>query len=340
MKRLNACIDRLMAEGKVNHIAIRVSRNDTVLADTFRSVSQPLDEQTLFDMASVSKILATTTISLIAKDRGLLDFEDPVSKFFPCPAEKREMTLRHLLTHTMGIGHKALNLEGNTYDNIAEFILNIPSDVAIGTETVYSCPGFILLGKILENVFGKPLNLLLTELITEPLGMTRTGYLPTETVNIVNSNAWTEQPGIVNDYNCRFLGRVAGNAGVFSCLADMSKFVNMLLNCGAPLFRREIYDLAVQNYTPTMSESRALGFLYADERYAQTGGLFPNGSFGHCGHTGQSVFLDPQTGLSVIILSDMTVSLEKQGNGSYRYEEVMQARHDLHNAIRQDLHEK
>ena len=94
--------------------------------------------------------------------------------------------------------------------------------------------------------------------------------------------------------------------------------------------------MAAQNHTLGMSESRGLGFLYVDERYAQTGGLFPDGSIGHCGHTGQSVFVDYRSGLYVIILSDATVSTVRK-YGKERYNEVMDMRSRLHAAIKQDM---
>ena len=112
--------------------------------------------------------------------------------------------------------------------------------------------------------------------------------------------------------------------------------MKMLLEDGAPLFSKETLDLAAGNYTEGMSESRGLGFLYVDGRYTQTGGLFPVGSIGHCGHTGQSVFLDRTCGLYVIILSDATVSTVRK-YGKEKYTEVKRMREALHAAIRADL---
>lgn len=102
------------------------------------------------------------------------------------------------------------------------------------------------------------------------------------------------------------------------------------------LIREKTLSLARQNHTPGMAESRGLGFLFVDGRYAQAGGLFPDGSIGHCGHTGQSVFVDPDRGFYVILLSDATVSTVKK-YGKENYGEVMAMRRDLHRAILQDL---
>ena len=155
-------INWLVENGIVSHIAVRVGIGDEILYDTFRG---DVDENTLFDMASVTKVIATTTLALIAIDKGLLSVDDPVDKFF---TTTKPMTVKHLLTHTMGIGHKALNKDGNTYENIAERILGIPQDLPIGADVRYSCPGFILLGKILEKIFDKPLNECFDELVATP----------------------------------------------------------------------------------------------------------------------------------------------------------------------------
>ena len=333
MYHLNEAIDDFVKSGIVSHIAVRVGRGDDILHDTFRG---GVHQKTLFDMASVTKIMATTTLALIAIDKGLLSVDDPIERFYP---SSKKLTMRHLLTHTMGIGHKNLTQDGATYDTVAEKILEIPSDIAIGSDVRYSCPGYILLGKILENIFGMPLNEAFEQLVAKPLGLSDSSFLPTDRKNAVNSNLDEALRGIVNDYNCRFLGGVAGNAGLFSNLSDVTTYVKCLLRCGAPLISEKTFSAAIQNDTPGMSESRGLGFLYVDHRYAQTGGLFLDGSIGHCGHTGQSVFADVRSGLFVIILSDATIATVRK-YGKEHYDEVMDLRERLHAAIKTDLDER
>lgn len=323
----------LTADGTVENIAVKVGLGDDVAMELYRG---NVNEKTLFDMASVSKIIATTSLALLALERGLISLTDKVSQYFACPPEKDATTVFHLLTHTIGIGHKALNQDGITPENVAEQILLIPSDIPIGSDVRYSCPGFILLGKILEKVFDAPLNLLLREKVCLPLGMTDTGYLLTDKSLAVNSNLTEKLRGTVNDYNCRHLGGVAGNAGVFSNMRDITRFAAMLLDGGRPFLGSSILEEARKNHTPAMSEARGLGFLYVDERYKQTGGLFPVGSFGHCGHTGQSVFVHPESGLYAIILSDATISTVKK-HGREKYAEVIAMRAAIHAAVKQDL---
>ena len=326
MRHLNEALDSCIAE----NIAVRVGKGDEVICDIFRG---NVDKNTLFDMASVTKAIATTTVALIALDRGEIELDDPVARFFKT---EKTMTIKHLLTHTMGIGHKALNKPGNNYENIAEKILEIPSEFEFGTKVEYSCPGFILLGKIVEKVFGQRLDTCFEKLVAEPLGMKNSTFLPTERENIINSNLAQEKLGIVNDYNCQFLGGVAGNAGLFSNIEDTTRYVKMLISHGAPLFGEKTFDLAVKNYTEGMRELRALGYLYLDKAYNQAGRLFETGAVGHCGHTGQSFFVDYRTGLYTIILSDATLCTTKKYGGE-NYREVMKMRDLLHEAIKKDI---
>jgi CubicO group peptidase (beta-lactamase class C family) len=331
MNNLEAQLNELVSAKTIQNIFVRVGKGNEILYDTYRG---KVNETTLFDMASVTKIMATTSLALIALDKGWLSLENTVKDFYPdC---QKDITIFNLLTHTIGIGHKSLNKAGNTYDNIAEKILEIPLDISIGENVLYSCPGFILLGKILEKVFGQRLDNAFDDLISKSLELQNTSFLPKYKENCVNANLKEEKRGVVNDYNCQFLGGVAGNAGLFSNVADITKYVQCLLNKGMPLFREKIFDKAVQNYTADKDESRGLGFLYVDERYEQTGGLFQDGAIGHCGHTGQSIFVDYRTGLYVIVLSDATVSTIKK-YGQEHYDEVMNMRKELHSAIRQDL---
>lgn len=334
LKNTEKIINRYIEEGLLENTALRIGRNDRVLAEIYKSENGRVNSETLFDMASVTKILSVTMLTLMAMDEGRISIDDKLSLFYDYEGP---LTIRHLLTHTTGFGHKNLCVDGVTYDNIGEHILSIPPDIAVGSDVRYSCPAFILMGKILEKLYSKPLNLLFDERIAGPLGMKHSSFLPdADKSRFINSNINKEDLGKVNDYNCRFLGGVAGNAGIFSCIDDLTKFIEMLSFEGAPLVSKRIWQEATKNHTPDMSESRGLGFLYVDKRYMQTGELFAEGSIGHCGHTGQSVFLDPESGLYVIILSDATISTVKK-YGKEKYELVMEMRNQLHNAIKKDL---
>ncbi|MBQ8894452.1 MAG: beta-lactamase family protein [Clostridia bacterium] len=319
MSYLEHTAEALFQEGRLQSLAVRVGCGDRVMIDYYKGAA---DAATLFDMASVTKILSVTQLALIALERRLITLDQPLSE---------TLTVRHLLTHTMGVGHRNLCQPGVTYENVGDYILSLPPEIPVGSDVLYSCPAFILLGKLLEKVFGRRLDALFTEYVAAPLAMTRTGFLPAERQNIVNANSSEEEKGLVNDYNCRFLGGVAGNAGIFSCVEDLEKFCKMLLRRGEPLYSEATFLQAAQNHTPGMSEARGLGYLYVDARYPQTGTLFPVGSIGQCGHTGQMLFTDYRTGLYGIILTDATRYAPKQ------YHLVKEMRQELCNAISIDI---
>ncbi len=327
---LEQCLDDLVSQNAVENAFVRVGIGDRILCDAARG---PVNAETRFDMASVTKIMATTSLALRAMDRGMLSPDTTADEFFPC---NRTITVRNMLTHTIGFGHKSLNIEGNTYDNIAEYILNIAPDTPTGTRVHYCCPAFILLGKILERIYGMRLDRAFSEYVAKPLGLTDTTFLPTDKTNMVASNPSPDETGMVNDYNCRFLGGVAGNAGLFSNAADVTKYVRCLLNGGEPLFSERTLALAAKNQTEGLNEARGLGFVYVDGRDPQTAALFPVGSIGHCGHTGQSVFLDLKSKFFVVILSDAKNCVVKKYEHGH-YEEVKEMRKRLHEAIKTDM---
>ncbi len=328
-----AIVADLINENEISNIAIRVGRGETVLDELyFNSVN----EDTLFDIASMTKILSTTMLMLMAVDRKLITLNTKVGNYFNVSTHYSNLRIIDLLTHTMGIGHKNLTQQGNSYDNIAEYILSL-KDIAPATDVLYSCPAFILLGKIVEKIYGKRIDCLFNEMVAKPLNMRRTSYLPNRNdSNIVNSNISVQDIGIVNDYNSRFLGGISGNAGIFSCISDLTVFVKTMLRSGSPLLSEDTMDIASKNFTENMSAARGLGFRYVDNRYKQTGDLFPVGSIGHVGHTGTSVFFNRESGLYVIILSDATISITKK-YGKEIYDKVKLIRQQIHNAIKKDL---
>lgn len=334
-EHLEQKMQELLAEKSVSNLMIRIGCGEEILGDFVAAEGKAPDQYTLFDMASVTKIVVTTTLLLMTIDEGKISLTDTVGQYFKASENRKNITIHQLMTHTWGVGYNYLNTEEYSYGNIDEYILKIPQTAEPGSMVQYSCPGFVLLGKILEGIYGKDLNTMFAERVAKPLQMTHSGYLPEDT-NSITSNI--DGKIAVNDHNCRNLGGIAGNAGLFSCLSDMTRFVGMLRQEGAPLISKGLFKEACRNQTENLNAARGLGYLYVDEKYEQTGKLFPIGSIGHCGHTGQSVFLDRNSGLYVIILSDATLCSQKK-HGFVRYDEVMRMRADLHNAIWEDLPE-
>ena len=209
---------------------------------------QAVDEHTLFDMASVSKILSVTAVCLRLFDDGVLTPQDSMGLFYSgLREEAANITIERLLTHTSGLpGGKSI--VGKDRTHIDEEILNIPFSYAPGSQVQYACLGFILLGCLLEKVCGKSLDALAREYVFQPLGMDRTTYRPQGT-NIAATAMDGSGTGVVNDYNARYLERPVGNAGVFSDAVDCGKYARMLLKGGAPILSTAVLAAANRNLT-------------------------------------------------------------------------------------------
>lgn len=271
-------------------------------------------ENTLFDMASVSKIIAPTMIAFRFLEDGLLRLYDTLGDFFSdVPADKQQITILHLLTHTSGIpAHFLLSDHASDPSEAVGVILNHPLDRAPGEAPVYSCMGFILLGKILEHIGGAPLDQLAQRFVFGPLGMNHSGYHPTGDIapTELNPATGTLLHGIVHDENARFLGGISANAGVFSDLNDMITFTKMLAcgggkDDGTPYLSPAMLRAALVNRTPhSAGEFRGLGFNLAGSPKNFLGDLMGPRAYGHTGFTGTSIAVDPDTGLWVVVLTN------------------------------------
>ena len=269
-----------------------------------------VDEHTRYDMASLSKILGPTMIALKAIEDGTLRLDSCVSDFFPdAPADKREITIFMLMTHTGGF-HPSFRLDQlvERPEEAARGILAQPLLEKPGARPIYSCMGYILLGKILEKRFGAPLARLARERVFEPLGMTETGYCPGEDAVCAATEVApaTGRPwiGVVHDENARFLRGVSGNAGVFMPLCDGIRFASMLSCMGEGLLGRGVMERAIRNYTPGQDEHRGLGFQIAGSEGCFFSNRVPETCFGHTGFTGTSLLVEPESGFWVLLLSN------------------------------------
>ena len=305
-------------------------------------LSENADEFTYFDVASMGKVLVTSTLILQSIDRGFLSLENTLGEFFDvADPQKAAITIRQLLTHTSGIIRHELTRETcrKGTDAIAAEILSYPLEYEPDTNYIYSCNGYILLSFILEKCHKRPLEELYRDWIATPLQLKRTSFeIALDEPNAAVCYFWRNRVEAqrFDDLNVLAMGRAVGSGGQQSCLHDIEKFPEAIHEKSELLYSEPLFALAEKNYTPHYAEGRGLGYLVVDASSPQTGKLFPIGSFGHCGHTGQSVFVDPQSGLYVIILSDATISKVKK-HGKENYNEVMQMRTDIHNAICADL---
>ena len=290
-----------------------------------------VNEATRYDMASLSKVLGPTMIALRAIEEGKLTLWDRLERFFPdCPEEKKSITIKHLMTHTAGFEPAFwLSEEAKTPEDALSALLAHPLATPVGAEVHYSCMGYITLGKVLETVYGKPLDVLAKEKVFAPLGMENTGYCPagdniaaTE-VDKETGKAWQ---GIVHDENARFLRGISANAGVFSDIHDMIRFAQMLSGEGKGLLSPATLRKARECHAYSADARRGLGFHLAGTPENYMGDLVPDCAFGHTGFTGTSLMVEPTTGLFVILLSNRVHPTRENAN-------LFRFRRRMHNVL-------
>ncbi len=286
---------------------------------------EPMTVDTIFDLASLTKVVATTTSVMTLVEEGRIRLSDPVSKFIPEFARygKAAITIRHLMTHVSGL-RPDLELDAE-FSGEKEAIRRAIEEVPVappGERFIYSDINFLLLGDIVERVSGERLDRYAAAHIFGPLGMKDTTFLPRP--SLVPRIAPTERclplawpckndapflRGVVHDPTARRMGGVAGHAGLFSTAADLSRFCRMLVGGGRLGTTRILSAASVARMTSPatpmgMSEVRGLGWDIDSVYSSNRGELFPLGSYGHTGFTGTSLWLDPHTKSYVIFLSN------------------------------------
>ena len=305
--------------------------------------SENVNGDTLFDAASMPKVLITSTLILHAADQGLMSLDDTLDKYFSfTPEEKRKITVRQLLTHTSGICRYVIPqaIADIGKEEVARYIINRSLVAPPGAEYRYSCTGYVLLGFIVEQVFGMTLDQAFEKYIKAPLGLTRSAFaIPVDASNAVNCISRAAFGKYrVDDYIVYALKGVAGNGGSFWSASDIERWVKAVMRKDSSLYSEKMYEAAEKDLTPHLLEGRGLGYLVVDGRYPQTGDLFAPGSFGHCGHTGASFFLDRRVERYVIILTNATRCQNlKSDYRTDNYSFVCDMRRRLHNAIKEDL---
>ena len=289
-------------------------------------VREPMTVDTIFDLASLTKVVATTTAVMILVEEGRIRLEAPAATYLPGFERhgKGGITVAHLLTHVSGLRPDlALSVEFDGYDEGIRRAMNETPVARPGERFVYSDLNFVLLGEIVARTAMMPLDRFVRERVFEPLGMQNTTFRPSP--DLARRIAPTErcallawpcgQPdapflrGIVHDPTSRRMRGVAGHAGVFSTADDLMTFCRMLLGGGQVGGVRVLSPLSVLRMTTRATpagilEARGLGWDIDSAYSASRGALFPPGSYGHTGFTGTSLWLDPQTGTFVIFLSN------------------------------------
>jgi uncharacterized protein YbbC (DUF1343 family) len=274
----------------------------------------PMTVDTVFDLASLTKPIATATSILVLAGEDRLDVEAPVSRYWPEFAQnaKDQVTIRHLLTHTSGlIADNSLNDYSGTPDESLQKIAALKLTAQPGAEFIYSDVGFIVLGHIVRQISGEDVNVFSRRAVFEPLGMQETGYLPSEPLRA--RAAVTEQreerwmQGEVHDPRAWRLGGVAGHAGLFSTADDLSRYAMMMLGRGTAGNVRIIDEGTWKLMTTAVEVPRGRRTLGWDARTGYSsnrGDLMSSAAFGHGGFTGTGIWIDPVRDLFVIFLSN------------------------------------
>lgn len=283
---------------------------------TYEPDAPAMTTDTLFDLASLTKVIATTTMAMMLVDEGRLDLDRPVRDYFSkfTGGAKDRIRVRDLLTHSSGIDWWApLYKEARSMPEYLERIVPMDLKYEPGSKSVYTDLGVMMLGEILERSAGTDLNTFVKRRIFEPLKMSDTGYKPSEAMRsriapTEVDNDWRKRLiwGEVHDENAFGLGGVAPHAGLFGTAPDLARFAAMLLNGGILENRRYIAPATLKEFTTrgtVPSSSRALGWDTPSEN-SSAGRLMSPMAFGHTGFTGTSLWMDPETGVFVILLTN------------------------------------
>ncbi len=321
-----------IAEKKLPGAVVLVGRGDRILyqkAIGNRAIVpavEPMTLDTIFDLASLTKVVATTTSVMMLVEQGHIRLSDRVATFIPGFERygKEGITIRHLLTHVSGLRPDVdLGELWTGYDTAIALASDEVPTSRPGERFVYSDINFFLLGEVVRRVSGMPLDQFARERLFEPLGMKDTMFTPP--VSLVARIAPTESctpygwpcqgpdmamlRGIVHDPTARRMGGVAGHAGLFATAADLAVFCRALLHGGLYQGVRVLSPLAVDKMTTPATlglehTTRGLGWDVDSSFSSNRGELLPLGSYGHTGFTGTSIWIDPTTEMFVIFLSN------------------------------------
>ena len=287
----------------------------------------PMLKGTLFDLASLTKPVATATSVMFLKEQGRVDLDEDVTAYLP-DFGRKGISVFHLLTHTSGLpAWRPLYIKRIDRAKIIEYMGKIPLDYDTGSRVIYSCLGYIVLGEMVRAITGAGLDVFAHEHIFKPLGMTDTFFNPSEERRMdcaatEDSNSferrmtdyrdynWREGVvvGEVHDENSHSLGGVSGNAGLFSTAADLAKFCRMIINSGEEILSPESVEMMSILQTPGLDGSRSIGWA-----------VLPGRTLSHTGFTGTSIKIDLEHRSAAILLTNRVhPDATKLGIGDFR----------------------
>jgi serine-type D-Ala-D-Ala carboxypeptidase len=284
---------------------------------TYEPNSPEATTETVFDLASVTKVVATTSMAMILYERGLLDLDLPVvavvAEFAGEDPRRDAVTLRMLLSHSSGLpAYEKLFLRARTRDELLSAAFATPLTANPGARAEYSDIGFIILGVALERIAEESLDHFCQHEVFGPLAMTHTAFNPPSAWRAFIAPTADDQTfrqriiqGEVQDENAIAMGGVAGHAGVFATAEDIAIFAHAMLAGRRPILRPETLALFTRRESSPPGTSRALGWDTPSSP-SQSGKYFSAGSFGHLGYTGTSLWIDPERQLSITLLTNRT----------------------------------
>ncbi len=317
-KTVDAVVERAVAEGNIPGAVLVIGHDGKVIhrrAFGSRSLEperEPMTLDTVFDLASLTKCIATATSVMKLVEDGRLRLGDSVATYLPEFAQngKKDITVRDLLTHYSGLAPD-LDLKSSWSGREAAYQMAMqqrPTNPP-GSRFVYSDINFEVLGFLVEKITGQPLNEFASANIFKPLGMKDTRFLPPkEWMARIAPTQYDEQGhmlrGVVHDPTARRMGGVAGHAGLFSTGDDLALFAQDFLSGFTVLSRQAVEKMASPQQPPNATVLRGLGWDIDSPFSTNRGELLPVGSFGHTGFTGTSLWIDPVTNTYIILLTN------------------------------------
>ncbi|MGP4073940.1 serine hydrolase domain-containing protein [Piscibacillus sp. B03] len=340
MNRIDKLIENAIEDNLIPGANILVSKNgQTIYRNNFgyRSIDpnkQRMKENTVFDIASLTKVVATLPSILKLIDLNEITLNSPVVKYLPTYIYK-DTTIQSLLTHTSGLpAHKPYFLTNSNRDDIIQNLLKEERISQLNEKVIYSDLNYILLSLIIEKVSDMNLNNFAGKFIFEPLNMKQTTFLPQLAKECFAATEFDSRKnqfkvGEVHDENAEALGGISGHAGLFSTIEDLSTFCNMVENEGAyngtRVLSSKILRESRRDLTKFSDQSRGLGWQLNRNLDLQCGPAFSEYTYGHTGFTGTSLFFEPTQSLFVILLTNR-VHLGREKS-------ISQLRRDIHSEI-------
>jgi serine-type D-Ala-D-Ala carboxypeptidase len=318
---INRVVQRGILAGGYPGAAVVVGRNGAVVWQrgfgrlSWETVSPRVSpDRTIYDLASLTKVVGTTTALMVLYDQGRISLDAPVAAYVPAfsGGYKDSVTIRQLLTHRSGLpsGRELWRL-ASTPDEARRYVLDTQLECHPGDCYIYSDLGADVLGMVVEAVSGERLDVFLDEHVFQPLGMTDTFFRPSDSLRSRVAPTELTPPrgyplqGEVHDENAYALGGVAGHAGLFSTAADLSVFAQMMLNGGVYNGVHIVTDTTVAVFTRRAAGRRALGWDTCDDGGDGSCGRFlSERAYGHTGFTGTSLWIDPDRQMFVVLLTN------------------------------------